>query len=258
MHRIEAAVRTGRRRLEVDMLTSPNRRYYSPVYYAQYQVTLPLMEKYAQGRLIDLGCGDIPFRDVLLKRVTAYDSLDLFPQGRDLTYVADIQDMSDVPDGAYDTALCLEVLEHVPDPFQATREICRILAPGGVLIISVPHLSRLHAEPHDYYRYTRYGLRRVLEQADLEVVELHQRGAVFTFLGHQLATAVLTLSWGIPVLRQIAWFVNRFAVTHACSGLDRLLPRSDILAAGYTAVARRPALVPPAGMESERNPHRAL
>lgn len=240
------------------MLSSPNRRYYSPVYYAQYQVTVPLMQQYAHGRLIDLGCGDIPFKDVLMKHVTAYDSLDLFPHGRDLTYVADIQDMADVPDATYDTALCLEVLEHVPDPFRAVREIGRILAPGGVLIVSVPHLSRLHAEPHDYYRYTRYGLRQVLEQAGLEIVELHQRGAVFTFLGHQLSTVVLTLSWGIPGLRQIAWFINRYAVTHACYGLDRRLPKSDIVAAGYTAVARKPAPARPGQQEPERNPDRDL
>jgi SAM-dependent methyltransferase len=251
--RLVGTVRIARRRLELDMLSKPDRRYYSPVYYGQYQVTLPLMERHAHGRLIDLGCGDSPFRDVLLTRVTAYDSLDLFPEGRGLTYVADIQDMAAVPDNAYDTALCLEVLEHVPDPFRAAREIARILAPGGVLIVSVPHLSRLHAEPHDYFRYTRYGLRRVLEQAGLEVIELRQRGAVFTFLGHQLSTLVLTLTWGIPVLRRIAWFANRYAITRACYGLDRLLPKSDILAAGYTALARKP--VPTADQEPERNPN---
>jgi SAM-dependent methyltransferase len=244
MKRLEGTIRTMRRRLELDMLASPARRYYSPVYYGQYRVTVPLMERYAHGRLIDLGCGDIPFRDLLLPHVTGYDSLDLFPETRNLTYVADIQDMATVPGDAYDTAICLEVLEHVPDPFRAAREIARILAPGAVLIVSVPHLSRLHAEPHDYYRYTRHGLRRVLEQAGLEIVELHQRGAVFTFLGHQLSTVVLTLTWGIPVLRQIAWFANRYAVTTLCYALDGLLPGSAILAAGYTAVARKPSEQP--------------
>jgi SAM-dependent methyltransferase len=42
------------------------------------------------------------------------------------------------PDDGYDLVLAMEVIEHVPDPLAAVRELARILAPDGVLVTSVP------------------------------------------------------------------------------------------------------------------------
>jgi SAM-dependent methyltransferase len=140
--------------------------------------------------------------------------------------------------------VCLEVLEHVPDPFQAVREIHRILKEGGILIVSVPHLSRLHDEPHDYYRYTRHGLRYLLEQNGFDIQVLEQRGGLFSFLGHQLSTLVLGLVWRIPLLRQMAWFINSWLVVRGADLLDRHLDRSGIFALGYTVVARKQSVSP--------------
>jgi SAM-dependent methyltransferase len=235
-------IRSSRRQLELDLLSLPQRRYFSPIYYGQYRVTLPLIQQYVRGRFIDLGCGDLPFRDELIDRVTHYDSLDIFPQTEKVTYVTDIQDMAVVLGETYDSAICLEVLEHVPDPFRATREIYRILTPSAVLILSVPHLSRLHAEPNDYYRYTRHGLRYLLEQAGFEILELRQRGGLLTFLGHQVSTIILGTTWSIPGMRQIAWFLNSWLIARFCFWLDQLLTVSGIFAAGYTIVAVKPAV----------------
>ena len=52
-------------------------------------------------------------------------------------------DIEDLPfaDGSFGTVVCTEVLEHVPNPRQALAEFRRVLAPGGVLIGSVPSRS---------------------------------------------------------------------------------------------------------------------
>lgn len=232
-------IRANRRQLELDLLSSPQRHLFSPIYYSQYQVTLPLMQKFVKGRLLDVGCGDLPFKDKLLQQVTRYDSLDLFPRGTELTYVNDVQDMATVPSENYDSAICLEVLEHVPDPFRAAREIYRVLVPGGVLIVSVPHLSRLHDEPHDYYRYTKYGLTHLLKQAGFTLLFLQRRGGLCSFLGHQISTMLLGLVWSVPVIREVGWFLNSWLVTRLCYQLDLILNRSEIFTAGYTAVATK-------------------
>ncbi len=235
---VREKIKANRRQLEIDLLASPQRRYFSPIYYGQYEITVPLMERYLRGHLLDLGCGDLPFKELILPQVQSYDTLDFFPRRTDLTYVSDLQNMSIVPDNKYDTAICLEVLEHIPNPSQALQEIHRILIPEGTLVLSVPHLSRLHEEPHDYFRYTHYGLTHLLQQAGFEVITLEHRGGLLTFLGHQISTTLLGITWTIPLVQQIAWFINRWCITQFCYQLDTIL-QANIFAAGYTVVARK-------------------
>lgn len=232
-------LKVNRRQLELDLLVSPDRFLFSPIYFAQYQVTLPLMQKFIKGRLLDLGCGDLPFKDKLLAQVSCYDTLDLFPRDIEPTFTSDIQNMSIVPSENYNSAICLEVLEHIPDPLRAIHEMYRILVPGGVLIVSVPHLSRLHDEPHDYYRYTRYGLTYLLEQVGFTIICLEPRGGLFSFLGHQISTIVLGSVWPVLFVRKIAWFLNSWLITKLCYHLDSISNLSEIFTAGYTVVAMK-------------------
>ncbi len=237
---VRAYLYRQRQAIERDLAGSPDRWYFSPAAFSQYQVTLDLIRRYARGRLIDLGCGDMPFRGLVQDRLEAYDSLDVAPRSAEVTYQGDIQDMRMIAAEAYDTALCIEVLEHVPDPFQAAREIWRILTPGGHAIVSVPHLSRLHDEPHDYYRFTRHGLRRVLEQAGFQVIDLRQRGGLFSFLGHQVSTVLLTAGWGVPVVRSILWWCNRWLVIGLSVWLDGLAEAGGLFPMGYSVAAVKP------------------
>jgi SAM-dependent methyltransferase len=245
MSRFTERLKANRRQLEIDVLSSGRRHLFSPMHYSQYRVTLPLARKFIRGRLLDAGCGDLPYREQLREQVTRYDTLDVADRAGELTYVGDIQRMGEVPGDTYDSVICLEVLEHVPDPFGAARELHRVLAPGGVLVASVPHLSRLHDEPHDYYRYTRHGLRHLLEQAGFEIVEMQARGGLFSFFGHQVSTAVLAAVWPIPVVRQLAWELNAWLVTRLCHALDGITNRAGLFAAGYTVVAVKPARTRP-------------
>ena len=236
---LQAFIRGNRQALERELADSPRRQFFSPAAYSQYTVTLPLLLKFARGRLIDLGCGNMPFRSFVSGQLIGYDSLDLFPRHTLVTYVGDIQNMTMIQDETYDTALCMEVLEHVPDPFRAAREIYRILKPGGILVMSVPHLSRLHDEPHDYYRYTRHGVRCLLEQAGFEVLQLEKRGGIFSFVGHQFSTLILGLVWRVPVVKAVAWSLNSWLITRFCYWLDGRLDASGLFALGYSAVARK-------------------
>lgn len=236
---VQSYLRTNREKIEQDLSRSPEWWDFSPGFLAQYRVLLPLIERYVMGETIDLGCGTMPFSNHLASRASTYHTLDLRPHSKDVTYVGDIQHMPMIPDESYDCALSLEVLEHVQDPRQALREIHRILRPNGILIVSVPHLSRLHEEPHDYFRFTSYGLRHVLETTGFEVVEIHRKGGLVSFLGHQVSTLLLSAVWAIAVLRKPFWFLNKWLVTRLCYRVDSLSDRSGIFALGYVAVARK-------------------
>ena len=76
----------------------------------------------------------------------------------------------------YDVVLCEQVLEHVQDPFQATRTLYDLLIPGGVLVVSTPFLIRLHGMPDDYWRFTPSGIVILLESAGFKSIEVHTWG----------------------------------------------------------------------------------
>lgn len=124
-----------------------------------------------RGVLLDVGCGQMPYRDHILARnpnIKRYIGLD-FATGKyaerrqpDLTW-----DGLAIPlaDASVDCAMATEVLEHCPDPLPVLKEIRRVLAPGGSLFFTTPFLWPIHDAPHDHYRYTPYALERLLAEA---------------------------------------------------------------------------------------------
>jgi SAM-dependent methyltransferase len=76
------------------------------------------------------------------------------------------------PDASFALVLSQEMVEHVPDPFQAVREMARVLRPGGTLYLQAPFVIGYHPGPEDYWRFSRAGMRRLVEQAGLECVRV--------------------------------------------------------------------------------------
>lgn len=90
----------------------------------------------------------------------------------------------DLPDASFDCVICLEVLEHVADPFAAALELQRILRPGGSLFLTVPFLHPYHGHQDsssgshdsfpDYWRFTHQGLQKLFgDLLHLDVVPLN-------------------------------------------------------------------------------------
>uniref|UniRef100_I2Q7L7 Putative Fe-S oxidoreductase n=1 Tax=Desulfovibrio sp. U5L TaxID=596152 RepID=I2Q7L7_9BACT len=77
----------------------------------------------------------------------------------DVTVVADIQNATSVADASFDVVVCTHVLSAVRDVWAAGRELWRVLAPGGLLLCTVPCLLQGYApDPRDYWRFTRDSL----------------------------------------------------------------------------------------------------
>ncbi len=230
-----------RQAVEADLPTIAERRYLSPALYAQYAAAVPALQRHLHGVVIDLGCGSAPFWPLVAAQVTRYDGFDRWPRSDKAVLAGDLQNLGMIRSDSYDAALCMEVLEHIPAPWLAVAEIYRILKPGGALVLSVPHLSRLHEIPHDYYRYTRYGLRHLLESSGFALVELTEKGGLFCFLGHQLSTVLLSVAWSLPRLRRLILALNKWLVTLPCYALDQRLRTEQLFPLGYLVVARKPA-----------------
>lgn len=131
---------------------------------------------HARGRLVDLGCGKVPLYGAYRSRVDAITCVDWSESahgGRHVDVTADLSDRLPFEDGAFDTAILSDVLEHIARPEVLLGEIARILAPGGRLIGNTPFLYWLHEQPHDHFRYTEHALRQLTIRAGLvpKVVE---------------------------------------------------------------------------------------
>ena len=85
-----------------------------------------------------------------------------------------------------DYALCNQVIEHDPEPDKVIKEIYRVLKTGGVLFLTAPQMGRLHGEPYDYYRFTKWGLKHILEKAGFQIVLMEAHGGFFRALGSHI------------------------------------------------------------------------
>ncbi|MFM0300027.1 methyltransferase domain-containing protein [Paraburkholderia sediminicola] len=63
-----------------------------------------------------------------------------------------------------DLIYCTGVLEHIPDPIRATREMHRVLKPGGKLIACIPFLQPLHNDPQHFFNATPFGAATLFAQ----------------------------------------------------------------------------------------------
>lgn len=223
--------------LEIDLLSKRRWKYFSPIVFLQYSITLPIILKYAHGKLIDIGCGRMPFKNDLLPIISRYDALDISPLSPDVNLIGDIQDMNAIIDGSYDSAICLEVLEHIPNPAKALFEIYRILKPGGTVIISVPHISRLHDLPNDYFRFTLNGISVLLDQAGFNILESQSKGGLFSFIGHQWSTLILSSLYTVPLIGGVIFCLNSWLVTRLCVYIDKLIDSKGYFACGYVVSA---------------------
>lgn len=137
------------------------------------------------GRVLDFGCGSKPYEN-LFSRATHYVGVDFLSSGHDhqSSKVDVFWDGEHLPfsDSSFDSCVSTEVLEHVADTDLALRELHRVLVPGGNLLVSTPFFFREHEVPHDFYRFTSYGLKAVLERNGFEVVSVrktsHYRGVL--------------------------------------------------------------------------------
>ena len=181
--------------------------------------TMDEVKGFVSGKMLDAGCGNKPYVGILGTRVQQYIGLE---KGRTRYERADVWgDVLALPfrDGTCDTVLCNQVLEHVPQPQLAIDEMARVLRPNGYLILTAPHIWGLHEVPHDYFRFTPYGLRHLAEQSGLTVHTTRALAGFWVTAGTRFCYYLARFERGplIPFVR-----IGFFIVQLGALFLDRL------------------------------------
>ena len=161
-------------------------------------------------------------------------TLDINPD-KNPDFVCDLTDMNVINDQSLDCVVVLEVLEHVKNPQKALSEIFRVLKPGGKIILSTPFIFHIHAEPHDYWRFTHYGLSLMLEDFT-DVIIRERNGNAETLV---VSFARMAKGWGRPRLREFI-MVPLAALIWPFAILFDMFNKDNRMTSGYFVTAHKP------------------
>ena len=142
------------------------------------------------SRVLDAGAGDEIYRSLFSQ--THYESTD-FGQSAGMAYapMSYVSDLAHLPiqNDSYDALICTQVLEHVPNPQQVLNELFRVMKPGGQLWLTTPLFFEEHMQPHDFFRYTRFGLQHLLSEAGFVVEKIEELEGYHGTLAYQMRLA---------------------------------------------------------------------
>lgn len=221
--------------------THPNRKAHNWLIYDVSDRWLEKCQPHLRGHLYDLGCGEMPYKDWLLNHASQYTGVDwggtLHKLKADI--VADLSEPLPIDSEVADTVFSLSVIEHLREPQIFLNEAYRILKRGGAMVLQVPFMWGVHEAPHDYYRYTQYGLRYMFEKAGFTQIDVYPQTGFWTMwtlkFNYQSARLVRG-PWPVRKLMAVllhgVWALNQ----RIAPVLDRHWP-SDGETGGYFVVA---------------------
>ena len=187
-----------------------------------------------RGKLVDIGCGSKPYIKYF-RYINDYIGVDINKGEADI--VANAESLP-IKSNSIDIVLCNQLIEHVPEPDKIIGEIHRILKEGGILILTAPQMGRLHGEPNDYYRYTKWGLKYLLKKNNMKIELIEPHGGVFRAIGSHLNFFIVDFFGKNKYLKNILRYsiinMNNFIFAF----LDETIPwKKDTL--GYSIIAKR-------------------
>jgi len=153
----------------------------------------------AGSKILDAGAGELAFKKycdhlVYVSQDFAQyngkgDSKGLQTEVWDQSKIDIISDITSIPeeDYSYDAVLCIEVLEHLPDPVLALKEFSRLLRKDGSLILTAPFCSLTHFSPYHFSTgFNRYFYEYHLQQLGFAIVNILENGNYFEYIAQEL------------------------------------------------------------------------
>jgi SAM-dependent methyltransferase len=187
--------------------------------------TVPLM----RGSVLDVGCGESPYAH-LLTGGASYTGVDIADAekfgmtGHDGTVGFDGETLP-FPDASFNHVICTEVLEHARDPTALMAEMRRVLKCGGTLVATIPFSARVHYEPHDYQRFTFWGLKRLFSQ--FNDVSIVPRGTDLVSIAAKLVVVAVRLARP-EIDGSLLWRVPAFLVLAPILGLAMVIAHAAL------------------------------
>lgn len=142
-----------------------------------------------KGIVVDLGCGEKPFKKEIQKLSESYFGVD-WPSSvhnkNETDIYSNISKALPFKSDSVNTVVSFQVMEHLPEPLLFLKECRRILCKNGKIILTTPFMWGVHESPHDYYRYTHYGLKYLLEKSGFQNISVIPNTGYWAMAGLRL------------------------------------------------------------------------
>lgn len=196
-----------------------------------------LQAQAASERTLEIGASFKPNRALFPKAIAGdvlhYPALDVQFDAHSLPFASE----------QFEHVLCVEVLEHCQNPQRVIDECYRVLRPGGTLILTTRFLFPLHDAPHDYFRFTKYGLQHLCRR--FQETHIQAEVPTVTTLGVLLQRLAYQADWRVPLTKVVLLLLAK-AVPLLRGNLKREYgdirhdqPAETIMTSGYYLVARK-------------------
>ena len=193
-----------------------------------HKIMLDLVTAQKPTRVLDAACAHGMFAWKLVQQGIEAYCFDCNPDGFMLEGVDfRVGDLTrpplDYPDGFFDTVACVDGIEHLENPFQAIREFCRILRPGGLLVMSTPNVNLISSRLRFLLTCHHTKFKRPLNEAkpdpDHHIMPiafpwlrymLHTNGFRITAVRtNQMRASGLLCAWLWPFVALLTWNMYR-------------------------------------------------
>lgn len=147
-------------------------------------------------------------------------------------------------DNEFNIILCTEVLEHLKNPQKAINEMRRILKKGGKLILTTRFVYPLHDSPYDYFRYTKYGLKELFKNWNIEYLESESESleGIAILLQRLIFQVDYKFNKFIKIILlifvKIFLFLNKF-IKYEFGNIGKSINEKNIMTSGYHLVCRK-------------------
>jgi len=195
------------------------------------------------GTWLDVGCGSKPYESLF--NVESYIGMDVEESG----HPAEAKRYDILYDGttfpiessSMDGVICTQVLEHARLPETLISEIARVLKPGGLLILTAPFFWPEHEQPHDFTRFSSFGLCNILESRGFTIVDYRKTsGSIEAIAQAFSAYAINNLSLRFPGWNRLITLLLCAPIQVVGMFLQRILPDKGDLFLDSAILASKP------------------
>jgi len=151
---------------------------------------------YYQGVVLDIGGRDRGRFNKPKHKVEKWIFADI-EERHNPDIVLDVCDMNQITSDSIDVINATEIFEHIENPEKGLEECYRVLKKDGVLMLSMPFLFPIHADPSDFQRWTEQKWRKKLENLHFKIEKFEIMGMYFTVLADMQKMFIKALPKGL-------------------------------------------------------------